>query len=37
MLLTTPMIIAGAAMLIYAYRRNTATGNLSAVKAQAGS
>jgi phosphatidylglycerol---prolipoprotein diacylglyceryl transferase len=32
MLLTTPMIIAGAAMMIYAYRRNTWTGNLSAVK-----
>ncbi len=33
MLLTTPMILAGAAMMIYAYRRHTATGNLSAVKA----
>jgi phosphatidylglycerol---prolipoprotein diacylglyceryl transferase len=33
MLLTTPMILAGIAMMIYAYRRNTATGNLSAVKA----
>jgi len=33
MLLTTPMIVIGAGLMIYAYRRNTATGNLSAVKA----
>jgi phosphatidylglycerol:prolipoprotein diacylglycerol transferase len=33
MLLTMPMIIIGAGMMIYAYRRNTATGNLGAVKA----
>jgi len=33
MLLTTPMIFIGAAMMIYAYRRNAASGNLSAVKA----
>jgi phosphatidylglycerol---prolipoprotein diacylglyceryl transferase len=33
MLLTTPMILAGIAMMIYAYRRNAATGNLSAAKA----
>jgi hypothetical protein len=28
-----PMIVIGAGMMIYAYRRNTATGNLGAVKA----
>jgi phosphatidylglycerol:prolipoprotein diacylglycerol transferase len=33
MLLTTPMIFIGAATMIYGYRRNQATGNLSAVKA----
>jgi len=33
MLLTTPMIFIGAGLMIYAYRRNTATGNLGAVKA----
>jgi phosphatidylglycerol:prolipoprotein diacylglycerol transferase len=33
MLLTTPMIFIGAGMMIYAYRRNQATGNLGAVKA----
>ena len=33
MVLTTPMIVIGAGLMIYAYRRNTATGNLSAVKA----
>jgi prolipoprotein diacylglyceryltransferase len=33
MLLTTPMIVIGAAVMIYAYRRNVATGNLAAVKA----
>jgi phosphatidylglycerol:prolipoprotein diacylglycerol transferase len=33
MLLTTPMIFIGAAIMIYAYRRNAPTGNLSAVKA----
>jgi phosphatidylglycerol:prolipoprotein diacylglycerol transferase len=33
MLLTTPMIIAGALMMLYAYRRNSASGNLNAVKA----
>ena len=33
MLLTTPMIVFGAAMMIYAYRRNAATGNLAAMKA----
>src|SRR5450755_1700946 len=32
MLLTTPMIVLGAAFLIYAYRRNAPTGNLVAVK-----
>jgi phosphatidylglycerol:prolipoprotein diacylglycerol transferase len=33
MLLTTPMIFIGAGMMIYAYRRDAASGNLSAVKA----
>jgi len=33
MLLTTPMILIGAGIMIYAYRRNVATGNLGAVKA----
>ena len=33
MLLTTPMIFIGAGLMIYAYRRNAATGNLGAVKA----
>jgi phosphatidylglycerol---prolipoprotein diacylglyceryl transferase len=33
MLLTTPMILIGAAMMIYAYGRNASSGNLSAVKA----
>ena len=33
MLLTMPMILAGAAMMIYAYRRDRPSGNLSAVKA----
>jgi len=33
MLLTVPMIFAGAGMMAYAYRRNSATGNLGAVKA----
>jgi predicted metal-binding membrane protein len=33
MLLTTPMIVIGAGLMIYAYRRNAATGNLGAVKA----
>jgi altronate dehydratase len=33
MLLTTPMIFAGAAMMIFAYGRGTASGNLVAVKA----
>jgi hypothetical protein len=33
MLLTTPMIVIGAAFMIYAYRRNVPTGNLVAVKA----
>jgi len=32
MLLTTPMIFIGAGLMIYAYRRNTATGNLAAVE-----
>jgi phosphatidylglycerol:prolipoprotein diacylglycerol transferase len=32
MLLTTPMIFIGAAMMMYAYRRNVATGNLGTVK-----
>jgi phosphatidylglycerol:prolipoprotein diacylglycerol transferase len=33
MLLTTPMIVIGAGIMIYAYRRNVATGNLGAAKA----
>jgi phosphatidylglycerol:prolipoprotein diacylglycerol transferase len=33
MVLTIPMIVIGAGMMIYAYRRNAATGNLAAVKA----
>jgi phosphatidylglycerol---prolipoprotein diacylglyceryl transferase len=33
MLLTTPMIFIGAGMMIYAYRRNAASGNLAAMKA----
>jgi phosphatidylglycerol:prolipoprotein diacylglycerol transferase len=33
MLLTMPMILIGAALLIYAYRRNALSGNLVAVKA----
>ena len=33
MLLTTPMIVIGAGIMIYAYRRNAPTGNLVAVKA----
>ncbi len=33
MLLTTPMIFIGAAVMIYAYRRNEASGNSAAVKA----
>ena len=33
MLLTTPMILVGAGMMIYAYRRNAPSGNLAAVKA----
>src|SRR5271165_120960 len=33
MLLTAPMIVGGAALMIYAYRRHQASGNLSAVKA----
>jgi phosphatidylglycerol---prolipoprotein diacylglyceryl transferase len=33
MLLTIPMILAGLAMMIYAYRRRQPSGNLSAVKA----
>jgi phosphatidylglycerol---prolipoprotein diacylglyceryl transferase len=33
MLLTTPMIIGGVAMMLYAYRRNTVSGNLGAVQA----
>ncbi len=32
MLLTIPMIIVGAGMMIYAYRRDAVSGNLSAVK-----
>jgi phosphatidylglycerol---prolipoprotein diacylglyceryl transferase len=32
MLLTIPMILVGAAILIYAYRRNAPTGNLVPVK-----
>jgi len=30
MLLTTPMIFVGAALMIFAYRRNQKTGNLVA-------
>ena len=33
MLLTMPMIVIGAGLMIYAYRRNAATGNLATVKA----
>jgi phosphatidylglycerol---prolipoprotein diacylglyceryl transferase len=33
MLLTIPLILIGAGMMMYAYRRNQATGNLGAVKA----
>jgi len=33
MLLTTPMILIGVGIMLYAYRRNAPTGNLSAVKA----
>ena len=33
MLLTTPMIFIGAALMFYAYRRNAVSGNLAAVKA----
>jgi hypothetical protein len=33
MLLTTPMILIGGGIVLYAYRRNAPTGNLSAVKA----
>ena len=33
MLLTMPMIVGGAAVMIYAYRRHQPSGNLSAVKA----
>jgi phosphatidylglycerol---prolipoprotein diacylglyceryl transferase len=33
MLLTTPMILVGAGMMLYAYRRSAASGNLGAVKA----
>jgi phosphatidylglycerol:prolipoprotein diacylglycerol transferase len=33
MLLTTPMILVGAGLMIYAYRRNAASGNVAAVKA----
>jgi phosphatidylglycerol:prolipoprotein diacylglycerol transferase len=33
MLLTTPMIIGGIVMMIFAYRRHQASGNLSSVKA----
>ena len=36
MLLTTPMILIGAAMLVYAYRRNAASGNVVAAQAPAG-
>ena len=32
MLLTMPMIVVGAGLMLYAYRRNAATGNLTAVK-----
>jgi hypothetical protein len=33
MLLTMPIILIGAGLLIYAYRRNAPSGNLVAVKA----
>jgi phosphatidylglycerol---prolipoprotein diacylglyceryl transferase len=33
MVLTIPMIVIGAGLMIYAYRHNAATGNLAAVKA----
>jgi phosphatidylglycerol:prolipoprotein diacylglycerol transferase len=33
MLLTMPMIFAGAAMMFYAYRRDTPTGNLTQAQA----
>jgi phosphatidylglycerol---prolipoprotein diacylglyceryl transferase len=33
MLLTTPMILIGAGLMMYAYRRNAPSGNLAAVKA----
>lgn len=33
MLLTTPMILIGAALMIYAYRRNAPSGNLVPAKA----
>jgi hypothetical protein len=33
MLLTTPMIVIGAAMMLYAYRHNATSGNLLPVKA----
>jgi len=33
MLLTIPMILAGAILMAYAYRRDQPSGNLSAVKA----
>jgi prolipoprotein diacylglyceryltransferase len=33
MLLTTPMIFLGLAMMIYAYRRNAPTGNVVLAKA----
>jgi phosphatidylglycerol:prolipoprotein diacylglycerol transferase len=33
MLLTTPMIVIGIGMMLYAYRRNAPSGNLDAVKA----
>ena len=36
MLLTIPMILGGAAMMIYAYRSGRPSGNLSAAKVQAG-
>jgi prolipoprotein diacylglyceryltransferase len=32
MLLTTPMILIGATMMIYAYRRNRTSGNLRAAE-----
>jgi phosphatidylglycerol:prolipoprotein diacylglycerol transferase len=33
MLLTTPMIFIGAALMVYAYRRNVPSGNLAPVSA----